>query len=383
MALTAGGISSSDLVDLMRTTLPALPSDFEVAQQNQTNEIVNNWFNPGEREEYPAGTGIVKNIMLDSSGNAQHVRMFQQRSINVADVQSRFTMPWCMVTFYWAVERNELVRARKPAAFINLLSSRQTDAELSTANLLQLRGWLGPESSSDDLNPYGVPFWINKIPPSTATGYSSTIDAPSPYGGFVGRRIIYGQTSTPTYVLTNKAGINPTSNALFRNYAGVYTAMDAQCIKFMRDLFHAVRFKSPRIVKDLVEGPLSKYRIYMNRPTLVGYEDLATKMNDNIGPDLAPYQDATSFKRVPIEYANQLDQDNAQVNSSWGCDPIYFINHSKFRACVLEGQWFYRYEPMSDVTMPGTIVTWHEGTYQYECTNVREGGGVLHKALTN
>lgn len=381
MALAYGGISNSDLIDLQRTTLPLLPVDFEVAQQNQTNEIVNEWFSDPQIEESQGGTSIVKNIQLDNSGQAQHVRLFQQRAINQGDTQSRFTAPWCQMSFYWLIERYEALRNRGRAAYVNLLDSRQTEALMSAANLLQQRGWLSPDSSSDDLNPQGVPFWINKIPPSTATGYNLAIDNPAPYGDFVGRRIIYGQTGTPTYVLTNKDGINPTTTKLFRNYAAIYTTIDAQWVKLARDLFHALNFISPRIVKDLErESPMSKYRIYMNRPTLVQYEDVATKQNDNLGPDADRFHGATSFKRVPVAYANQLDQDNINQNT-WGCDPCYFINHSKFKAYIESGNKFYRHEPMSDVLSPNTVVTWTDLSYQYMCSNVREGGGVLHKAL--
>jgi hypothetical protein len=376
MALT-GGVSNSDLVDLQRTTLPNLPDlEFEVALQNQKYIAVNRWF-AKDKKEVEGGTSIVRNVMLDNSGNAQHVRLWQKQTVNVQDVQSRIAMPWVQCDVPYSIERHEALRNRGGAMYIKLLTSRRIDAMLSLANLLELRAFLAPESSTDDVNPAGLPFWLNKVVPSTASGYSSTIDVP---GSFCGRRIIYGQTSTPTYVLTNKAGINPTAKPLWRNWADVYTQIDANFVKLCRKAFHAINFESPITITDMSDGPKSNYRIYMNLLTITNYEDIATKQNDNLGPDADKFHGATTFKRVPIEYANQLDMDSPSVNPSWGTDPVYMVNHAKFKPFVEGGNWMYEHDPMSDVELHNVITTWIDNSYQFFCTNVREGGAVIHKA---
>ena len=377
MALS-GGISNSDLVDLQRTTLENLPDlEFEVALENQTYIVINQWFTK-EKMEVGSGTSIARNITLDSSGNAQHVRLYQKQTLNVGDVQSRLTVPWVQATASYSIERREALRNRKPAMYISLIKSRRIDAMKALANLFELRGFLSPESTSDDLNPYGLPYWVNKVIPSGGTGYSSTIDKA---GTFCGRRIIFGQTSAPTYVNNNKAGINPTASPLFRNYADLYKAIDPNFVVKLRKAFHATHFQSPITIQQMLKGPMSRYAIYMNLSTIVSYEDLVTKQNDNLGKDADTFHGQTTFKRVPVHYANQLDLDDPN-NNSWGSNPVYGINHDKFHPMVMDGDWMRESDPMSDVEQHNVVSTFVDCSYQYICTNVREGGFVLHLALS-
>jgi hypothetical protein len=161
----AAGISNSDLVDLQRTTLENLPSlDFEVALNYQQYNVVNEWFK-SEKVQVGSGTAIVRNIILDNSGNAKHVRLFQKTTLNVADVQTRITAPWVQVQTNYSIERREALRNRKPAMYIELLKSRRVDGMVSLADLLEGRRGLTPNSSTDDLNPLGLPYWLSKTVP--------------------------------------------------------------------------------------------------------------------------------------------------------------------------------------------------------------------------
>jgi hypothetical protein len=172
------GILNSDLIDLQKTTLENLPSmDFEVALNSQEYNVINDWFR-SEKIQVESGTSIVRNIILDTSGNARHVRLYQKSSINVGDVQKRITAPWVQVESQYSIERREALRNRKPAMYISLLKSRRLDGMLSLADLLETRAWLSPEDVNDDLNPRGLPYWLSKVVPTNGTGYSATIDVP-------------------------------------------------------------------------------------------------------------------------------------------------------------------------------------------------------------
>lgn len=362
------GISNSDLQDLLRTTLQNLPNlEFEVALENQTYEVCNRWF-AKDRVSVDSGTSILRNILLDTSGNAKHVRLYQKTALNVADVQHQVTAPWVQVQSHYSIERREALRNRKPARYIELVKSRRIDGMLALADLLELRAWKTPETSSDDLNPRGLPYWLSKVIDSADTSdYDATIDVP---GTFCGRRIIWGDNTTS---LTSLGGINPTTEAKWRSFADTYTAVDGELIKKMRKAFHATKFQSPVIVNDLVEGPRSQYRIYMGLDEITDYEDLATKQNDNLGADLNPFHGNTAFKRVPVIYNNQLDDDDS--------DPIYAVNHAKFFPIVQDGDWMRESDPMADVEQHNVTTVFIDGSYQFFCTNRREAGFVIHKAL--
>lgn len=363
----SGGISNSDLVDLQNTTLQNLPKlDFEVALLRQQYQVVNEWFK-NDKVNVESGTAIVRNIILNTSGNAKHVRLYQKTSLNVADVQVRISAPWVQVQSSYSIERREALRNRKPAMYIELLKSRRIDGMLSLADLLESRAWVAPDSASDDLNPYGLPYWLSKVLPAAGSGYNSAIDMA---GAFSGRRILY---NLGTSVTNNVGGIDPTANANWRNWADTYTSIDANFVKIMRKAFHATKFVSPMLVKDLKEGPTSKFRIYMGLANLTEFEDLTTKANENLGPDLDKFHGITTFRRVPVLYTPPLDTDADSA--------VYGVNHAKFYPIVLDGDWMREGEPMMDVEQHNVITTFIDGSYQFFCTNRREGGFVLSHVL--
>lgn len=365
----SGGISNSDLVDLQNTTLQNLPKlDFEVALLRQQYQVINEWFK-NDKVNVESGTSIVRNIILNTSGNARHVRLYQKTSLNVADVQVRITAPWVQVQSSYSIERREALRNRKPAMYIELLKSRRIDGMLSLADLLEGRAWVSPDTSSDDLNPYGLPYWLSKVMPSNASGYSATIDIP---GTFSGRRVLYNVSGSVT---NNVGGIDPTANSQWRSYADTYTAIDQYFVKTMRKAFHATKFVSPMIVKDLKEGPSSKFRIYMGLQNLTDFEDLTTKANENLGPDLDKFHGVTTFRRVPVLYTPPLDSDADSV--------VYGVNHAKFYPIVLDGDWMRESDPMMDVEQHNVITTFIDGSYQFFCTNRREAGFTLSHTLAS
>jgi hypothetical protein len=359
------GISNDDLIDLTRTTLENLPDlEFETALDFQRYPVCNIWFSK-EKKQVDSGTAISRRILLDTSGNARHVRLYQKTAINVANVQHIITAPWVQAQTYWSIERRESLRNRAAARFVELVKSRRIDATLDQADLFERRGWSAPASASDDLNPYGLPYWISMLDNSESTA-----------GAFNGDTVRYTGGTTST----TKGGIDAATETKWANWAASYTAINADFVKRLRKAFHATNFQSPTYVKDLMEGYNSNFRLYMNLDTLTEYEDLVTNQNDNLGKDLDPFHGNTTFKRVPIIYTPQLDA-YTPGNSSTSCDPVFGVNHSKFFPIVMDGDWMREDEPMRDVENNNVITTFIDSSYQFFCKNVRQGGFVLHKVL--
>jgi len=371
---TSAGIPNADLLDLIATTLPNLPRmEFETALEYQSYPVCNQWFQ-GDKVQIESGTSIERNIVLDTSGNARHVRLYQKTPINVADVQHKITAPWCQVQTHWSIERREMLRNRAPARFIDLLKSRRMDGTLDLADLLETRAWSTPSSAADDLNPRGLPYWLSFR--------EDAVTAATDGGAFSAYRVRYtGGTST-----TTKGGIDGSvaANAKWRNWSAVYTAINADFVKRMRRAFHATNFVAPILARDLVTGPASKYRIYMALDELVEYEDLVTSANDNIGRDLDPFHGVTTFRRVPIIYTPQLDGFTViggQLTSNV-VDPVIGVNHNCFYPMVQSGDWMREDGPHTDVEQHNVFTTFLDGSYQYFCKNVRNGGFTLHKTIT-
>ena len=355
------GISNDDLIDLTRTTLENLPDmQFEVALEYNDYEVCNRWF-AQDRVQEDSGTSIQRNLILDDSGNAKFVRLYQKTAIGVADVQKQITAPWVQSQTHWSIERREMLRNRQPAQFIDLLKSRRIDSLMSLANLIEERAFKAPQSSTDDLNPRGLPYWISKR------------DTNSTGEGFDGQTVRFEGGSTSN----TKAGLDASAstNAKWRNWAATYNSIDAEFVKKMRKAFHATNFKSPTLVRDLESGErAADYRIYMGLDELTDYEDLVTKQNDNIGADADPFHGMTSFKRIPIIRQSQLDSETHNA--------VYGVNHKKFFPIVLSGDWLREEGPMTDVEQHNVITTFVDSSFQFFCNNVREGGFVLHNEVT-
>lgn len=364
-----GGISNTSLLDLLATTLENLPSlEFETALNYQEYPVCNQWFQ-GDKVQIDSGTSIKRNIILDTSGNARHVRLYQKTPINVSDVHNQITAPWVQVQTHWGVERREMLRNRKPAKFIDLVQSRRVDGMLDLADLLEQKAWATPSSSTDDLNPYGLPYWISFL---GNTGADAA-------GGFDAYTVRFGDATTST----TKGNINGTPETKWRNYAATYTTINETFTTRLRRAFHACNFKSPMLVKDLKEGPASKFRLYMGLDSLTDYETLVTAANENIGRDLDPFHGMTTFRRVPIVYTPQLDEVTVTDggSNSFTPDPVYGVNHAKFFPIVQDGDWMRESEPIKDVEQHNVLTTFTDGSYNFFCKNVRAGGFVLHKII--
>lgn len=356
------GISNDQLLDLTRTALEDLPNlEFETALNYQNYPVCDFWMQR-DRMQVESGTSILRNIALDTTGNARFVRLYEKRSISVNDRQQQVSAPWVQVSTDWSIERREALRNRRPAKFVDLLTSRRQDAMLDLADLLEEYAFKAPNSSADDKHPYGLPYWLSM------RGASAAITSADAGEGFDAYLVRYeGGTTSAT-----KGGIDgsASANSKWKNYAFTYNDIDAAFVKSFRRAFHATRFKSPMMVKDL-KSPQFQFRIYMGLDQLVAYEDLATKQNDNLGRDLDPFHGNTAFNRIPITYTPVIDDKDY--------DPIYAVNHAMFYPFIQEGDWLREDGPMHDVEQNNVMTTIVDGSFNFFCKNVRQGGFVGHK----
>ena len=349
------GLRLEDLVDLTRTTLEDLPKlTFEVPLQYNDYLVCNKWLKT-KNLNITSGYQIKKNIMLRQSGNAKHLGLYESETINVADVQSQLTSPWAHADTHWSIERREALINRAPAKYISLIESRRVDSMVSLADELEERAWLAPDSSTDKVNPRGIPYWI-------APG-ATTED------GFYGGLSIYEDGNA----VSDVGGIVPVDQDRWCNYYCDYdgpTQTDTM-VKKMHKVYRRIKFKAPRVVKDLDSGPLGNYTIYVDGDTLDEYEAYTRKSNDQIGFDVGKFAGNTAFQRTPIVWADQLD--TADLTNRGG-NPIYFINHNKFKPYVLRGDNFRESEPMKDRAQHNVITTFIDLSYNYICINRRLQG---------
>ncbi len=358
MALS--GISNESLADLIATTQKNLPKlQIEYALKYQTYEVINRWFK-ADRVQFDSGTSVLRTIVLDASGNAKHVRLYQETKPNVADVVSQLEVPWRQAQVDYSIERREALRNSAPARFVDLVKTRRNEALIGLANLLEERAWQPPDSSSDDLNPFGIPYWIPKLASGAGEGF---------YGG-----------SYTTYASTT-AGIDPATSgdnttsiaggkSLWRSYCaggtGYYEAMNATAVRTLTMMFLKINFEAPDIATDENLKQFADYRIYCNANTYVAASELARQNNDQIGADLGMYLGAVVFHRLPFKYVAYLDADTT--------NPIYMVNHKVFYPFVQTGDYLREEKPIIDPRMHNVLTTYIDLSYNFIALNRRRLG---------
>jgi hypothetical protein len=238
--------------------------------------------------------------------------------------------------------------------------------------LIEDRFWKTPTSSTDDLYPYGVPYYIRWM------------NADSTTDGFVGQTIRYQDGTTGTTC----ANIDSSAEARWRNYAAIYTNIDNAMLRTFRLAFLYTRFKAPIIVKDPSEESVAAKRIYTTFDNTVDLQDLADAKDDkHTGKEVLGniHMDETGLvyvNRLPVVPIPEL---NSETDPETTDDPesIYCVDFRKFKPFVHDGYWMEESEAMTDRTAHTTMTVFLDGQHNNLCTNVRQAGFVLHKALTS
>ena len=361
------GIKNSQLVDLIAITLNDLPTqEFEVAWDNQDYEFCRIYQN--ERMEIDGGPQIERKVMFDNTGNARYRRLYDTDEPSVGDVMSTITVPWTQLGTNYSWDRVEIMRNKNSAkGFVNLMKVRRVDGLWSLANLIEEKAWKTPETSTDDKNPYGVPYYLTFF-----TDAAGTVNTSSGFNGLATKF----QDGT---VNTTIAGINAVNEAKWRNYCAVYTQIDNAMLKSFRLAFMFTQFKVPLGINDPSQARSAAKRIYTDFTTTAELMDLADQKDDNhSGKDVLSNLKVddgglVTVNRLPVIPIPQL---NGAANT-----PLYCVDFAKFIPYVQEGYWMEEGEPMTDRGQHTTFTVFVDGAHNNLCLNRRTAGFVLHKAV--
>ncbi|KKN69825.1 hypothetical protein LCGC14_0437710 [marine sediment metagenome] len=369
------GTKNADLIDLIATTLPNLPEQyFEVTWTNNDYEACRIY--QRERMEIDGGTSIKRKVMFSPTGNARYRRLFDTDDPAVSDVMVEIDVPWTQIGTHYSWDILEIKRnANSARGFIRLLETRRIDGLWSLADLIEERFWKTPDSSTDDLNPYGVPYYLNML------------DVGGTTAGFNGKNVVFGDRS----LSVTCAGISTTTEPRWANWAAVYTKVDNALLEAFRLAFTRTKFKAPLIINDPSQARNAAKRVYCNSDTIVKLQVLADARDDfHRGKDVLGNiridDGATVYlNRLPVVYITQLD--DAQVaptgaaSATMEVDPIYCVDFEKFIPYVQDGYWMEEGEPMTDRLQHTTFTIFLDGSHNNLCVNRRQAGFVLHKPI--
>jgi len=372
------GIANADLIDLIATTLPHLPEQyFEVMWTNNDYEACRIY--QRDRMEVDGGTSIKRKVMFNNTGNARYRRLFDTDDPAVSDVMTEIDVPWTQIGTHYSWDILELKRNQSARGFIRLLETRRIDGLWSLADLIEERFWMTPDTSTDDLHPYGVPYYLNMCHPGV-TG-----------GGWYGLEVVF-QDQTNTVIC---AGISTTTEAKWANYAATYTAVNNAMLESFRTAFMRTKFKAPLILNDPAQTRNAAKRIYTGYETIVKLQVLADARDDfhrskDVLGNIRIDDGATVYiNRLPVVYITELDGTQVVHSHTSGAaaqelDPIYCVDFEKFIPYVQDGYWMEETEPISGgVTQHTTFTVFLDGSHNNLCVNRRKAGFVMHKPIAH
>jgi len=363
---------ASQLLDLVAETLNDLPKQvFEVLWTDQDYEACRIY--QQDRMVIDGGKQIERHVMLDHNGMARYRRYYDTDDPSVGDHMDAITVPWTQLTTNYSWDELEIKHQMNSAkGFIDLMKTKRIAGLWALADLIEDRFWKTPNSSTDKLYPYGVPYYLNMINADEATNTE----------GFYGGTIRYQNASTGTAC----AGIDTASVEKWKNYAAVYTNIDNTLMKQLRVAFMKTRFKAPLFINDPSDVRGMQKRMYADSDTIAELMDFADAKDDNhsgkdvLGRMIVNDGATCLINRLPLVWVPQLEGDTDPETGDT-TSPIYCVDFKYFRPVIHDGYWMRETKPMTDKGQHTVYTVFLDGAHQNLCTNRRRAGFVFHKAL--
>jgi hypothetical protein len=345
----AAVVQASDLADLVAGTLYQLGRGKyqQIAQTRQAYEIFTRWFKK-EKVMLDGGIGIQRTLMNRLPDAAAHVGLGAPDNVAITDLVDQLQVPWVHAQTSWGVIYQETLMNQGESLVYNIIKPRREGAMINLIELIESRAWQAPATSSDKLNPYGIPYWVVKNSSSTP--------------GFNG-----GAASGHTTV----AGVSLTDSPTFKNYTFTYALSGGMsktdAIPKMRTMLRKCNYRSPVPGSDYSSN-VGRYALYVNGDTTEDMNAIGEAQNENLGRDIAnPMYGAGQqmFRGFEVRWVPELDADTA--------NPVYALDHSTFMVAGLKGNWFR--ESRNNAPMQHNIEQYFEEvSYNYLCVDRRRNG---------
>lgn len=335
----------SEINDLVVGTLKQLdaPNFTQIAQTLQDYSFFNTILRRDKVQFRGGAGGFLTRVMVATTNQATMTGLYDTDSVNVGEHLKEITVPWRRTKVPYAYERREILEQAGDGKLTDLLTVRRADALISLAKLFEDQHWSKPADSTDELNAFGVPYWIVKHSGSNTPGFTG---------------------SDPSGFSSGPGGLSSATYTTWKNYAGQYLSVSkGDLISKMRTAHRKINFKSPIGVDSFRNGVGADYRIYVNEATINAIELAAEGQNENLGPDLASMDGMTTFKGNPFIYVPKLDEDTS--------NPVYMINSRTFYPFVLDGDYLRESEPQQLPFQHNVWNVWIDTSWNEVCVNRR------------
>jgi hypothetical protein len=350
------GISASQALDLIRTTLNDIPrGKFTQTFALNSYPVCEALFGSGRISSSGGARGRDRQIRLADNESARGTRLYASQAYTQVDVMGTLFEPWIMHEASYVIETGEIHRNAGGARIVDLVKTKRDACYESIANYFERRGILPPDNQADDLNPKGLLFHLRPLG-------ANVVD---PVGGFNGTTAIYGDGSTTTLVGTNLDATQTRNNRL-RNWVATHGGqVDPLLIRQMRTAVNRVGFKPPKNMK-LSGGDTTStamFSIMWSELLSEQYADLVNAGPDDRNGNASPFWGDLPFGPVSTKAVPVLN--------SISYNPIMGVNLNETKCVALEGQWLVEDEPVRSATQRRVIVNGIDTQYTITCDNPR------------
>lgn len=361
------GFQPEDIADLVATTLNDLPNQ-ELEYALDHNEYF--WSDLFQKDAImvDGGTSIERKVSFDGDGNAKYRSMYDLDEPNTNDTIHDINVHWALIGTNASWDEFEILQQKNSIkGFISLIQTKRDKAIIDLADLIEETMISVPDSATDKKHPFTLPYFLRLL----NTG--GTINTTS---GFNGATVTYGNATTGTIC----AGIDSLTEEKWRNYCGVYTAINNAFLKEARRAFIKTRFRVPIMLKSpLIKQRAQKMRAIAGTDTVLDLMDLVDSRDDNhvstqkesLGGMLVADGDLVRLNRVPVLPLDTLD--------SASYTPLYFFDLNYLQPVVHDGYWMVQKKPMVDRRQHTTFTSFTDGAHNILPLNMRRLGFVMHK----
>lgn len=333
-------LQADDIVDLITTTLRNLGENkwtdltYDLQEHVAYSQLRNQM-----KAGYESGYGLQFNVVKGTSNNAKMTGLFDVDDLNATDQAITGNVPWRWMKTGYNFDKREVKMNMTPRRIVDMVKQRRAGAMTDFAALFETQFWSKPADSTDNLNIFGLPYWVVQ---ANTEGFN---------GG------------NPTGFTAGCAGISSSTYPRWANWTAQYVDVTkTDLIRKWRNAATKTVFKPP-VMGNPDYNTGNKYGYYVPYSVLGLLEESLEGQNENLGNDIASKDGQVTFRRTPVQWVPFLDND--------ATNPIYGINWGVLKFSFLNGMFQTETPPMITPGAHNVIQVWQDSGGNLECFDRR------------
>jgi len=353
--------SFEQALDIKKSTLEAIlrKNPPLATYAYSTYQFFNTYFKGNVQQT--GGDKLTGHVTLSSEGNVTTGGFYTPDSLVKKNINQDYELKWRRSSAGMLYSLIEQDINKGPLEIYNATEQQEKSMIKDLVEEVMLKCILGPTSSTDTDNPYGISTWLSL----GTTGQT---------GGFNGYYSCYNDGSTPGEAFA-KAGVTCTSTVQpdWANYFADHDGNIDDSLLTILDLANLeLNFQPPVIPRNL-EMERVTFATYTNKNVISKLNSFYAKADDNMGYRPNSHYGTPTFNGIPMVYCPPLNTANTSV---YGTDPIFGVNHNVLYPVILKN-WNFRVvtRPVADNhTMESLFI---DLVYQNWCNSSPKYAGYL------